>query len=309
MSRSLLSSTLREPLMQFLAIGVLLFTADRLVILQRDNPYEIIIDSKEVARLVEVFTEGQGRPPSEEEVDKLLVTWSQNEIFYREARAMGLDRGDDMMRSRLILKMRNVIFNRVIEHPPEERELRNWFELNRQNYDVPERYTIERLPLPAVEDVADARLLSTQFNEQGLPKEQSTAVRQYPRRSRDNLETLFTAANTAALLDAPPGQWVPIQASGSWSLLRVSASHAGIPATFETAKAQAAKDFGKAASGLQVSEMADEVAKKYRVHLELEDQDLQTILADAANYEQAEITAQSRSLKARAGVAGSVDPD
>ncbi|MEM9316647.1 MAG: peptidyl-prolyl cis-trans isomerase, partial [Pseudomonadota bacterium] len=69
---------LREPLVQFLAIGALLFAVERVVALQADDPYEIIVDAGEIASLVRVFTEGQGRPPSEEEVKNLLVKWSQN---------------------------------------------------------------------------------------------------------------------------------------------------------------------------------------------------------------------------------------
>jgi hypothetical protein len=296
-------SLLREPLAQFLIIGVVLFAVERVALVQADDPYEIIIDPEDMSRLVQVFTEGQGRPPSEEEVEELLVKWTQNEIFFREARAMGLDQGDEMMRSRLILKMRNVIFNRVVEQAPEEEELRNWFELNRELYDTPELYTIERLRLPEVDSVAEAEAVAASMDGQPLPDEQKPLVQEFRRRTVENIAAFLSPEEADELLQLRMGQWMPVEASGRHSLVRVTTVHEAVPAVFEDARYQAAKDFKKAASGLQVSEMAEEIAAKYRIHMEFDDADLDQALAAARNYEPSEVTAQSRSLKARAGVA------
>lgn len=303
MAQNINLQVLREPLVQFLAIGVLLFTVDRAVFLQRDDPYEIIVDERELNRLVELFTEGQGQPPSEEEVENLLVKWTQNEIFYREALAMGLDQGDEMMRSRLILKMRNVIFNRVLKDPPKDEELREWFEINRASYDEPERFSVERLRLPDASTIEAAQALGTAFA-QAVPEERRSAIVRYFRRSHDNLVTLFPADSVSALLAAPSGEWVPVLMGDDWNLLRVADVLEAAPASFDEVKTQVAKDFAKAASGMQVSEMAEEIASKYRISLEFGEDDVQEILAAAINYEPAEVTAQSRTVKARAGVAG-----
>ncbi|MEM1188129.1 MAG: peptidylprolyl isomerase [Pseudomonadota bacterium] len=293
---------LREPLVQFLAIGALLFAVERVVALQADDPYEIIVDAGEIASLVRVFTEGQGRPPSEEEVKNLLVKWSQNEIFFREAKAMGLDRGDDMMRSRLILKMRNVIFNRVVEQAPEEDELRAWFELNQDQYDIPERYTVERIRLPLASSLVEAEALARELGATAV-SDRGDDVQTFARRSRQNLDDMLSPQQVDTLLAIPQKQWLPVSAADKWSLMRISAVHEAVPANFETVRYQVAKDFGEAASGLQVTEMAEEISDKYEIYIDFTEEDVKQIIAEAADYEAPEVTAQSRSLKARAGVA------
>ena len=296
-------SMLREPLVQFLLIGALLFAVERVVAIQAEDPYEIIIDPDGLSRLVEVFTEGQGRPPSQEEVDELLVKWTQNEIFFREARAMGLDQGDEMMRSRLILKMRNVIFNRVVERPPEEEKLREWFELNRERYSIPERYTIERLRLSDAHGLLEAEALAERLRGGPPAENQESLLQEFSGRTADNIAAFLTPETAEGLLRLPPGQWMAVEAAGRASLVRVSAVHPAVPAEFAEVRYQVAKDFKKSASGLQVSEMAAQIASKYRIHMRFDDADMEQALAAARNYEPATVTAKSRSLKARAGVA------
>jgi hypothetical protein len=296
-------AAVREPLVQFLGIGALLFAVDRAVTLQRDDPYQIIVGENELSRLVQVFTEGQGRPPVETEVDALVGKWAQNEIFYREAQAMGLDQGDDMMRSRLILKMRNVIFNRVIPETPQEDELRQWFELNREAYDTPRRYSVERLVLPAAETAAEAEAMAAGLAHQDPPETLGAPVRRYLRRSVENIEALISAEAAARLLQAAVGQWIAAGVGEQWNLLRVTEITPAIPADYERVKSRVVEDFRKAASGLQVSRMAEAIAAKYDIHVEYDEADLRQLLANAADHEPAPVTAQSRSARARAGVA------
>ncbi|TGD70941.1 peptidyl-prolyl cis-trans isomerase [Mangrovimicrobium sediminis] len=299
MSRTL-TALFREPLLQFLAIGAVLFALDHYFTLQRDDPHQIIVGPDQVSELVNVFFQGQGRLPEQEEIDNLIVKWSQNEIFYREARAMGLDQGDEMMRNRLVLKMRNVIFNRVVEQPPEDGELQQWFELNRANYDIPERYSLELLTPEGTTDAAAADAMAASYNGPGAA--QPAESHHYSRRSADNLASMFDDASRDTLLAAPAGQWVAIAPEDKWLLARVVEVHPAVPAEFETVKTQVARDFKKAASGMQVSDMATEIADKYQLHLEFDDGDIREILANTTTYDVGPVTAQSRSLKARAGV-------
>ncbi len=126
-------------------------------------------------------------------------------------------------------------------------------------------------------------------------------------RTADNIAALLSQEETDRLLALPRGQWMPVAASGRHSLVRVTAVHEAVPAVYENVRYQAAKDFKKAASGLQVSEMAEEIAGKYRIHMEFDDADLARAIAAAQDYEPTEITAKTRSLKARAGVASAED--
>ncbi|MCG8316014.1 MAG: peptidyl-prolyl cis-trans isomerase [Pseudomonadales bacterium] len=292
---------LREPLVQFLFIGAVLFTADHFLTLQRDDPRQIIIDADRVAWLVEIFQQGQGRLPELEEIDNLIVKWSQNEIFYREAQALGLDQGDEMMRSRLILKMRNILFNRIIQEPPSDEELKNWFELNHANYDIPPRYTFEQFPLADIKEELAATEFANTLANQPAPESVTRKLRSYPRRPATNIQALFGEKAKHELINSPIGKWQAVRSTNSWHLARITEQHPGIPADFESVKTRVSKEFQEISADMQLVEMSTEIAEKYRLHREFSHTDLQQILADAKFFKPAEITAESRSLKARAG--------
>lgn len=293
---------LREPLIQFLIIGAMLFALDHVLSVQRDDPNNIFIDADRVAWLVSVFQQGQGRVPVAEEVENLIVKWSQNEVFYREAQALGLDQGDEMMRSRLILKMRNILFNRIVQEPPSDAELRDWFELNRDKYDVPARYTFEQFPL-AKESLAEtAQQLATDLGDGEAPQQWQAQLRQYPRRPVSNMRALFGESDSDRLVAAPLGHWQAVVSHKGWHLARVTEVHDPIPAQLEDVQTRVSKAFMEVSADMQLVEMAGEIAEKYQLHREFNADDLAIILASAQENRPAETTADSRTMKARAGV-------
>lgn len=294
-------SLFNQPLIQFLFIGTLLFAVDHYFSVQRDDPKQIFIDADRVAWLVDVFQQGQGRLPEPEEIENLIVKWSQNEVFYREAQALRLDQGDEMMRSRLILKMRNILFNRIVQENPDEKELREWFELNRAKYDVPPRYSFEQFSIGNTQDEQDAIKLAEELGDQAVPDSYASKLRQYPRRPAKNIQTLFGKPTLDAMLTASIGHWIPVRAKKGWLLARVTEHHPSIPADFDSVKTRVTKEFQEISADLQLVEMSSEIAEKYQLHREFNETELEKIIADASKFKPVEITAESRTLKARAG--------
>lgn len=91
---------LREPLLHFLVIGGLVFAADQLLLSDADKARVIVVDDKIWDELIGQFERGKGRKPTDDELKVLLDRWIYNEVMYREALALGLDKGDEMFRSR-----------------------------------------------------------------------------------------------------------------------------------------------------------------------------------------------------------------
>lgn len=106
-----LVNTFKQPLIQFLLLGALIFAIDRAVIGNEEDLRSILIDDAKYAEIAGIFQDNQDRTPNAQEMSALTIKWAQNEVLYREARMMGLDKGDEMIRQRLILKLRNVLFN------------------------------------------------------------------------------------------------------------------------------------------------------------------------------------------------------
>ena len=118
-------SLLREPIFHFVAVGALLFAVDALR--ASDEPDEGGSDAPP-ANLIEVTPEivddlserhanDFGAQPDAEELEALIDGWVTEEALLREARALGLDRGDTIIRRRLVQNMRFVLES--IEPPAE----------------------------------------------------------------------------------------------------------------------------------------------------------------------------------------------
>lgn len=293
-------SVLREPLLQFLLIGLVLFALDHFFSNSRSDPKQIYIDADRVAWLVGVFQEGQGRLPEPEEIENLIIKWGQNEVFYREAQALGLDQGDEMMRSRLILKMRNILFNRIVQDPPSDEVLKQWFELNREKYDIPERYSFEQFPITELSEIA-AQSLAVEIGTNGSPPEYQAQTRRYQRRPIANVKALFGENNAQQLVDSPVGQWRAVTSNKGWHLARITKRHAPIPAQFDEVKTKVSKAFMEISADMQLVEMAGEIADKYQLHREFERDQLPQIIASVESSTGGATRADSRTMKARAG--------
>src|SRR5262245_33902180 len=112
MGREPLRHLHREPLVHFLLLGGLLFALYLLVDRGRGlagaaspAPSAIEVTEGEVARLEDSFAQAASRAPSAAELDQLVRAFVREEALYREARALGLDRGDPVVRRRLVDKM------------------------------------------------------------------------------------------------------------------------------------------------------------------------------------------------------------
>ena len=128
-----------DPLVIFVVLGALLAwvhiaTREDAPVLLRDS--EIVVTNADVAWLQQTFTKTWQRPPTKEELRTLVDRRVRDEILFREARALGLDQGDDALRRRLAMKLEFLAKDATAVEPTEP-ELVAYFEQNKQRYAVP----------------------------------------------------------------------------------------------------------------------------------------------------------------------------
>jgi hypothetical protein len=114
----------REPLVQFLAIGAVLFV----IFEWRGGPasHRIIITPGQVDALAAGFARTWQRPPNEDELKGLIDEYVREEIATREAIAAGLDRDDTIIRRRLRQKLEFLVEDTSEIAPPTDAELGAW---------------------------------------------------------------------------------------------------------------------------------------------------------------------------------------
>ena len=98
----------REPLLHFTLLGAIIFAANTWR--EQRRPAEkaaahIEVTAETIAWLREGFTRQWQRVPDGEELRGLVNDHLREEIFYREAVRMGLDRDDSIVRRRMAQKM------------------------------------------------------------------------------------------------------------------------------------------------------------------------------------------------------------
>jgi hypothetical protein len=97
---------LREPLLHFLVIGGLIFGLYTLVSDPVPAPVNtIVIGPERIEQLAQNFEAVWRRPPSADELNSIIDEAVREEVYYREALALGLDTNDTMVRRRLRQKM------------------------------------------------------------------------------------------------------------------------------------------------------------------------------------------------------------
>lgn len=107
----------REPLLHFLAIGLVLF-----LVLGRGAPApagdEIFVSKDDIARIAAGFASTWQRPPSTDELKGAVADYVREEVLYRAGTELGLDKDDTIVRRRVGQKMEFFIEG-AVEAPTE----------------------------------------------------------------------------------------------------------------------------------------------------------------------------------------------
>jgi parvulin-like peptidyl-prolyl isomerase len=139
---------IREPLLQFLFLGAGLFLLYSIVNEDSDtSPDRIVIDAAEVTVLAEQFQRTWMRPPTRQELKGLTEDLVKEEILYREALALGLDKNDLVIRRRMRQKMEFLTADLVEQREPTDAELQTYLEANPEKFEEPARYSFRQIYL------------------------------------------------------------------------------------------------------------------------------------------------------------------
>lgn len=264
---SLTMTLLKQPLIQFLILGAGIFLLDSVMNSKTDDPRNILIDDAKYEEISGIYEDNQGKEPSEEEMADLMVKWSQNEVLYREARLMGLDKGDEMIRQRLILKMRNVLFGQLAIKPLNATQLQNWFNENRVRYDKPETFDFEQFKVGDKNADAVAMKLAETLGSSS-PSDDQYQLRSYKGRPAENIQYIFGEDQTAKLLASTNEAWIPVSSPAGWHLARIVHRYPSEPANFDDIRTRVGEDWKKQAADTQLAEALRDIASKYKITIE-----------------------------------------
>lgn len=277
---SRLGRLLREPLVQFLLLGGALFLLYQAVSPAPEAPpNRIVVDAMQIARLAQQFQRTWLRPPTRGELAGLVEDHVKEEILYREALALGLEKNDLVIRRRLRQKMEFLNEDIAAQRAPSDAELQNYLDANREKYAAPARTSFGQVTLKAVAGRDAARDRAAELreklnagaktaNEAGdatlLPQALDLA-------SAREIARAFGMPFTAALEKVPAdGRWHgPIETDYGLHLVRVSARDPGGPLPLEAVREAVQRDWEAARRAEAQAAFYGALRKRYAVSVEM----------------------------------------
>jgi hypothetical protein len=190
-------------------------------------PTAIAVTLQDAAPLAQQFTAAWNRAPTPDELDGLMRSWVLEEANVREALALGLDRGDAVIRQRLNLKMEFLAESGAAVLEADDGTLQAHLDAHPDSFMSPARLAFDQVLLPEqdrTEEVAAIRVAlqtgaghATMGGARFLPAS-------IPMTPAEAIDRMFGPEFHAALANLPLGSWQgPIRSGYGDHLVRVLA--------------------------------------------------------------------------------------
>jgi hypothetical protein len=244
--RAFLRALLREPLAHFVLLGAALFLIYGA--LHRDGsdgPGAIVVSRGQIEHLTAGFSRVWQRPPTAQELDQMIRDHIREEVYYREALAMGLERDDTVIRRRLRQKLEFVSADIAALAEPSDGDLQAFLVSHADRFRTEPSFTFTHVYLNPERHgdrlALDAAALLARLNAAGARTDVSTLgdrfllPRSFEAAPASEIARQFGEAFARAVDDATPGEWHgPVESGYGAHLVLVSARTEGrLPALDE----------------------------------------------------------------------------
>jgi len=270
----------REPLVHFLLLGAAIFLAYGFI--ARPDPAasrRIVVDRAEVDRLAALFATQWQRPPTADELRGLIEQHVDEEVLYREATALSLDDGDEIVRRRLAQKMQFMIEDTARVPAPTEADLTAYFGAHRADFQTAPQRSFTHIYFRAdrsdaardatrvLADLHDAARAPERGGERGGERGDPFALRyDYADVTERDVATLFGADFAARVFALPVGSWQgPVTSSYGVHLVRVASARAPAPPDYAALREQVRAAWLDDARKRANAKVMAEVKARYRI--------------------------------------------
>lgn len=278
-----MKSILREPLLHFLLIGALLFLVYSLLNTE-ESKNNIAIDQGVVNELIAKWKLTTDQNPALNDIKELVTEYIEQEVLYREALLMGLDKDDDAIKQLLAQKMLLLSGDLGKSLQPDEETLKMYFDQNRENYKRTSLYSFEQVffddtkRLNALEDAEDALNSS---NPQGLG-DSSLFVSKFMNADLNELEKDFGMSFTKALDTIDLNKWSgPIHSVFGVHLVYISGKKANGYYEYKDILKQISLDYSRDATNYYKREFIAFLLRDYTIDFDLKNIELKKVLDEA----------------------------
>ena len=217
-----------RPLFYLAVTGIAVFLLYKWGSSKHDVP-EIFVSRAHIEGLRQEHLRRTGSLPTPDEEKALVRMFIDNEVLVREARKMGLDQGDPVVRRRLVQKMEFLLEDFYTRTEPTRAELQEYFDQVGKIFFEPSRVSLTHVFLNrdrSSEDLESGvpfmlEKLSAGVDPEGMGDPFLTGNR-FQHRTRKELAAVFGSPFAEAVIDLPRSVWSgPIESSYGHHLVRI----------------------------------------------------------------------------------------
>jgi hypothetical protein len=264
-------SALRQPLLHFVLIGAAVFAVfawlDDTPPATRDD--RIVVSEARVAQLAEGFEAVWRRPPTEAELAGLIDDFVREEVYVREALALGLDRDDAVIRRRLRQKMEFLTASAADALVPSEADLRAFYAEQEARFTTAPSVALDQVFLgdaPSQSAVADVLAAL----DRGVPHEtlgaRTLLPPSLPPSPANVVDGTFGRGVFETVFELEAGTWSgPVRSAYGSHLVRVTERTAATPVPFDAVRAEVEAEWRRARAEALAEEHYQTLRARYEI--------------------------------------------
>ncbi len=273
-----INAILRSPLLHFFVLGGLVFglyavTAPPEAPAPRDDVLQLT--EAEMNRMADGFLAAWGRPPTEAESRGLVRDWAIEEVMVREALALGLDKGDAMIRNRLRTKMEFLAEAPAATMTPDDATLQAYYSENAAAYARPAQVSFTQVLLSGDATSGEVAALRAELKQGADPAGIGQATMLPPRleaMATPAVERVFGGGLGAAVAELPVSVWSgPLRSGYGQHLVRLDAVEKAQLPPLESLRDKVMADWRSAEARKMRRAFTDELLSHYTLELPGED--------------------------------------
>jgi len=214
----------REPLFLFFFFGFLLFFVyTRISNLVEQKNRQIIVNAGQIELLAETFTKTWNRTPTKDELVSQIDNYVMDEIFFKEAVAMGLDKTDQAVKRRMRQLMEMMLDDFASVYPSED-QLQKYLSEHPDEFRRDPRISFRHIHFQMGDRQNAMDLLAGLQDGSVRAENYSGSMVMIPDRftdeSRQEIKRLFGDLFTNRIFDLDEGIWQgPVESAYGWHLV------------------------------------------------------------------------------------------
>jgi len=252
--RAWLGRALREPFLHFIVLGGLLFAFNEWLE-ARSAFTRITVTRDDIAGIITNYQLQYGYAPTGDQLQSLIDQFVREEVYYHEALRLGLDKGDEIIRRRLVQKYEFLQQDLAVAHLPSPLELRAYYREHQARYRIPDKLSFSQVFFStdtrgeqgarADAERLRVRLLTSGASRAPASGDSFPGPTDFAAVTPQDVARVFGAGTLAeGLLHQAPGSWSqPVRSGLGWHLIHLDAIEPAHAPAFEEVEEQVRRDY------------------------------------------------------------------